>query len=155
MKTFALAVGLVAALSFAQDGGTPVFKARSVTKGGDKKGVDALYAACDEALKKGDVEALAARIDFPLTMITDNAAGVPVTLQWERQAWLDTMKRSPLPPKDLKLSRKTKVTFLSDSLAMVEEANAQAKDKWLSGAVLQRKDGQWVFKVMVEGGWGR
>ncbi|GEM_PF-3178739 len=162
MKTFALAVSLVAAVSFAQDAGTPVappgFKARAVTKGGDKKGVDALYLACDEALKKGDIDALAARIDFPLTMITDTAAGVPVTLQWERQAWVDTMKRSAGLPKDLKLSKKTKVTFLSDSLAMVEEANEQiigkAKDRWLSGAVVQRRDGQWMFKAMIEGGWG-
>jgi hypothetical protein len=162
MKTLALTSCLIAAAAFAQPAEAPPapgFKPRVVTKAGDKKGIDELYKASDEALKKGDIEALAARIDFPLMMMTDDSAGVPSTSSWEKQLWIDTMKASIANlPKDVKMAKKTRATFISDSLAMVEEANERTvgkkKETWTSAALVGRKDGRWMFKAMIEGGWG-
>ena len=164
MKTLALACCLFAVTTLAQAPAADApaagaFKPRHVTKGGDKKGVEELYKACDDAMKKGDVDAMAARVDFPVMMMTDNAAGVPTTAMWEKQTWVDSMKKSfGDMPKDMKMGKKTKITFLSDSLAIVEETNdmtmGKAKDKWMSAAIVELKDGKWMFKGMIEGGWG-
>lgn len=166
MKNVALACCLFAVTAFAQGAAAAadapaagVFKPRKVTKGGDKKGIEELYKACDDAMKKGDVEGMAARIDFPVMMMTDNAAGVASTAMWEKQAWIDTMKKANADmPKDMKMTKKTKITFISDSLAMIEETNdmtmGKVKDKWTSAAIVNLKDGKWVFKGMMEGGWG-
>ncbi|MBS1151393.1 MAG: hypothetical protein H6Q89_3091 [Myxococcaceae bacterium] len=172
MKKVALACCLFAVTALAQGAAAPVaaapaapapaaggFKPRHVTKGGDKKGIEELYKTCEEAMKKGDVDAMAARVDFPVMMMTDNAAGVPSTSMWEKQQWIDSMKKSFADmPKDMKTAKKTKATFLSDSLAMVEETNemtmGKVKDKWTSAAIVELKDGKWMFKGMIEGGWG-
>jgi hypothetical protein len=165
LKTLALACCLFAATTFAQGAApadappAPGFKPRLVTKGGDKKGVEELYKTCDDAMKKGDMDTIASRIDFPVMMMTDNAAGVPTTAMWEKQMWIDTMKKSMEGmPKDIKMAKKTKITFISDSLGMVEETNertvGKAKDKWTSAAIVELKDGKWMFKGMIEGGWG-
>ena len=164
MKNVALACCLFAVCAFAQAPAADApaaggFKPRHVTKGGDKKGIDELYKTCDESMKKGDVEGMAARIDFPVMMMTDNAAGVPSTAMWEKAAWVDAMTKAHVGmPKDMKMAKKTKVIFISDSLAFVEETNdmtmGKAKDKWMSGAIVELKDGKWMFKGMIEGGWG-
>ncbi len=167
MKQLALACCLFAVTSLAQApaaadapaSAAAGFKPRPVTRGGDKKGIEALYKACDEAMKKGDVEALATHFDFPVMMMTDSAAGVPSSSMWEKAVWVDAMKKAASSlPKDLKLAKKTRITFVSDSLALVEEANdrtlGKVKDKWTSAAIVQLKDGKWMFKAMIEGGWG-
>ncbi len=166
MKTLTIACCLVAVAAAAQSAAPAAasptstgFKPRHVTKGGDKKGIEELYKTCEEAMKKGDLDAMAARVDFPVMMMTDNAAGVPSTAMWERQQWIDSMKKSFAEmPKDIKTAKKTKATFISDSLAMVEESNemtvGKAKDKWTSSAIVALKDGKWLFKGMIEGGWG-
>ncbi len=160
MKHLALACCLTASFAFAQDAVAPAgFKPRPVTKGGDKKGVEELYKTCDELTKKGDWEGMAARVDFPVTMVTDNAAGVVSSSTWDKATWVESMKKAGADmPKDLKMSKKQKVIFLSDSLAMVEESNERTigkqKDKWTSAALVVLKDGKWMFKSMIEGGWG-
>ncbi len=110
-------------------------------------------------MKKGDVDAVAARVDFPVMMMTDSTAGVPSTSMWEKAMWMETMKKSAADmPKDMKMAKKTKIIFISDSLAMVEETNdmtmGKAKDKWTSASIVELKDGKWMFKGMIEGGWG-
>src|SRR5207249_3432282 len=47
---------------------------RKVTKE-DKKGVDELYKKSEEAWKKGDVNALAELVDFPVIMLSDDSKG--------------------------------------------------------------------------------
>src|SRR2546421_8349289 len=41
----------------------------------DKKGVDELFKAVEAAWKKGDAEALAELVDFPVIMMSDDSAG--------------------------------------------------------------------------------
>ena len=110
-------------------------------------------------MKKGDMEGAASHVDFPVMMLTDNAAGVPSSVMFDKAQWLESMKKGmDNMPKDLKLTKKNKITFISDSLAMVEETNDRAmgkvKEKWTSAALVELRDGKWMFKAMIEGGWG-
>lgn len=136
------------------------WKPRHVTKK-DTKGLDALYKQVDEAYKKGDMDTVASMHDFPVFMLTDNSAGVPSAGDlWSKDQWLSTMKAAnENMPKDIKMSRKQKYTFITDSLVFVEETQTATvgkgkPDSWTSGAVLVLKDGKWMFKSGIEGGWG-
>lgn len=131
---------------------------RKVTKK-DTKGIEALYKACEDAMAKGDVETIASHWDFPAWMLTDNAAGVTSAMNWSKEEWVKSMKPAiEGMPKDAKMSTKTKVTFLSDSIAWVEENHSmqmgKAKESWVSGSYVVLKDGKWLFKSAAEGGWG-
>jgi hypothetical protein len=157
MKKLALACCLLAVSAFAE--GEAGWKPRHVSAKPDKKGIDAMYKAMEEAMKAGKVEEAAAMVDFPVMMMTDTAAGVPSTVMWDKATWMKTMTDSAANmPKDMKMGKKTKITFLTDSLAFVEEDNdmtmGKTKDKWVSGAIVELKDGKWMAKGMIEGGWG-
>ncbi|MBL9039404.1 MAG: hypothetical protein JNG84_12875 [Archangium sp.] len=137
----------------------PMWKPRMVTKAADKKAVEAMYKSSDEAMKKGDLEAMSAWVDFPVMMGTDNAAGMPSDSMFTKEMWMSTMKSSmENMPKDMKMTRKTNVHFLTDSLAWVEVDNTMTMGKekmaWKSADYVVLKDGKWMVKMMVEGGWG-
>ena len=53
---------------------------RAVTKQ-DKKGIDDLYKAFEDAMMKGDVAAAADLCDFPIIMLSDDSKGVAKSLQ--------------------------------------------------------------------------
>ncbi len=170
MKKLALACCLFAVSAFAEGpAAKPAdakpadaaagWKPRHVSAKPDKKGVEAMYKAMEDAMKAQNLEACAALIDFPVMMMTDTVAGVPSTVMWDKATWVATMTKSMADmPKDMKLGKKTKITFMTDSLAFVEEDNdmtmGKAKDKWISGALVELKDGKWMAKGMIEGGWG-
>lgn len=135
------------------------WKPKKVTKK-DTKGVDALYKASDEAWKKGDLAAAEALHDFPVFMLTDNAAGATSGGEWSKEQWNQMMKPAlENMPKDAKMSRKVKATFVTDSIAFVEETNTMTVGKgkpetWTSASIIVLKDGKWMFKAGAEGGWG-
>jgi len=137
----------------------PQWKPRHVTKK-DTKGIEALYKASEDAMKKGDLEAMAALNDYPMWMGTDNAAGVPSYSEMNKEAWMASMKPAmENAPKDMKMTSKIKATtFITDSLAFVEHTSTmqmgKMKDSWVSASLVVLKDGKWMFKQMVEGGWG-
>jgi hypothetical protein len=131
---------------------------RPVTKQ-DKKGVDDLYKAFEEALKKGDVNAAADLCDYPVVMLTDDGKGTAKTASVSREQWIAMF--APFMqnmPKDMKMSNKHTATFLSDTLAVSVETNSMAmgklKGKWQSMSALTLVDGKWRFKQMAEAGWG-
>lgn len=140
-------------------GGMAEWKPKKVTKK-DTKGIDALYKACEEAMKKGDVAALEALHDFPVYMLTDNAAGATSGGEWNKEMWTQVMK--PMienMPKDVKMTHKAKPTFVTDSIAFVEETHTMTVGKgkpetWTSAAIVVLKDGKWMMKGGAEGGWG-
>jgi hypothetical protein len=170
MKKLVLACCLIAGSVFAADaakpadakpaeGAAPQWKPKAVAKK-DTKGIEALYKQMDELAKKGDVEGLAALYDFPALMLTDNSAGVVMGAEWDKEKWVATMKPAfENMPKDMKHSVKTKPTFISESIAFVEESNTRSIGKakpesWTSGSFVVLKDGKWMFKAGAEGGWG-
>lgn len=133
------------------------WKPSKVTKA-DTKGIEALYKSMRDAMVSGDVEAAAALCDFPVLMVTDNQAGVPTAEQYTREMWVKEMTPSGPQPRDVKMDRKHKATFLSNALAIVEETNSMMhqgkRQTWKSGAIVINKDGKWLFKSQIEGGWG-
>lgn len=131
---------------------------RPVTKQ-DKKGIDDLYKAFEEAMKKGDVNAAADLVDFPIVMLTDDSKGVAKVQNTTREQWIAIF--GPMVtnmPKDMKMSSKHTPTFLSDTLAVSVEQNGmqigKMKGKWNAMSVLTQIDGKWKFKQMAEAGWG-
>ena len=123
----------------------------------DKKGVDALYAAQEAAMKSGDVNAAAANIDFPVFMITDDSKGTPSADSFNKERWMaevgESMKNMP---KDMKMTHKRHYEFLTDSLAIDDTTMTMGKEKkeWKAAEFVVNKDGKWMVKTMAEGGWG-
>jgi hypothetical protein len=131
---------------------------RPVTKQ-DKKGIDELYKAFEDAMMKGDVNAAADLCDFPVIMLSDDSKGMARSFEASREQWLGIF--TPLAvnrPKDMKMSGKHTPTFLSDTLAVTIEQNSMSagklKGKWNAMAVLALVDGKWKFKQLAEAGWG-
>jgi hypothetical protein len=125
----------------------------------DKKGVDDLYKAMEDAWKKGDVAALAENVDFPVIMLSDDSAGKAVHFAATRDQWIDMMKGFVANmPKDVKMTNKHTAHFLSDDLGVVVEETSMAmgkvKGKWKGFSVVTNKDGKWKVKEMSEAGWG-
>ncbi len=162
--TLALAVPALAQDQPAAPAGVPDMTkvgpmSRPVTKE-DRKGVAALYESMDAAWKKGDLDALADNVDFPVIMLTDDSAGTEKHFDATREQWIEIMKPFATMPKDPKMSHSHRHTahFLSDTLAVAIEDVAMTvgkkKGKWKSMSVLTFKDGRWKVKQMAEAGWG-
>jgi len=170
MKNLVFAATLISSLAFAAepakadapaDAANPMagWKPKKVTKK-DTKGIDALYKASEEAWQKGDLAAAEALHDFPLYMMTDNAAGVVSSGNYSKEEWNQMMKPAlENMPKDVKMKSTHKPTFVTDSIAFVEETHTMTPPKgkpetWTSASIVILKDGKWMFKTAVEGGWG-
>ena len=165
MKKVVVACCFVCLTAFAAEpaksaeGGAGGWKPRHVSAKPDKKGIETMYKEMEDAMKAQNMDACTAMIDFPVMMMTDNGAGVPTTTMWDKATWVATMTKSMADmPKEMHMGKKTKITFITDSLAFVEEDNdmtmGKAKDKWVSGSIVELKDGKWMMKGMIEGGWG-
>jgi len=110
--------------------------------------------------KKGDVNALADMVDFPVMMLTDTTRGEFKGEQWTREQWVGVMKTmmDPAQMKDVKWSSKETCFLMSDDLASCEIAVSmeagKMKGKFNSHNILIRKDSKWKIKEMMEAGWG-
>lgn len=114
----------------------------------------------DQTMKKHDLAASMALIDFPVWMVTDNAKGEGSGMASTKDAYEAMMKPfydMPMP-KGMKLSRKNAITPLSPSLAVVISTwtmkMGKKRSKWKSVSVLVKKGGEWKASVMGEAGWG-
>jgi hypothetical protein len=124
-----------------------------------KKEVQDFFKKQDENHKKGDLEAILAAVDFPIFMATDDLKGVPMAKEYSREEYAAMMK--PFyehMPKDVKITHKSMITVLSDSLVNVTDdyTTTMGKQKITgrSAGLLVKHDGQWKWKSMVEAGWG-
>jgi hypothetical protein len=124
-----------------------------------KKEIEAFFKQMEENMKKGDMEAGLAAVDFPVYMATDDMKGVPEAKEFNREQYTAMMK--PMHDnmsKDMKMTHKPTITVLSDSLANVvdEFTMTMGKQKMSgrNGGLLVKRDGQWKWKTMVEAGWG-
>jgi len=130
---------------------------RKVTKE-DKKGVDELFKAVEDSMKKQDVNAFADLIDYPVIMLSDDSKGEAKSFPASREQLIEMFKpmMSMPMPKDFK--HKHTAHFLSDDLAVVIEENSgtmgKEKGKWKSMSVITLRDGKWKFKELAEAGWG-
>ncbi|HYG67537.1 MAG TPA: nuclear transport factor 2 family protein, partial [Anaeromyxobacteraceae bacterium] len=124
-----------------------------------RKEILAMFQRMEDAGRKGDVEAAAALVDFPVMMITDDKTGEAMGQPWSREQWMQVM--GPFyekPMKDMKVTHKPTIFFLSDSLASVDDqwtmTHGKQKMSGRSSSILIRTGGEWKLKSMVEGGWG-
>jgi uncharacterized protein (TIGR02246 family) len=133
---------------------------RKVTKEAqDRKEIAALFKAMEEAGKKGDLEAAAALVDFPVVMITDDSKGEATSEIWDREKWTQVMQPFySKPMKDMKVTHKPTIFLVSDSLASVDDVSTMTMGKRTvtsrNSSIVVRKDGKWRLKSMMEGGWG-
>jgi len=125
----------------------------------DKQEIQALFKAMETAGKRGDLDAAASLVDFPVVMMTDDSKGDAMGEAWDRDRWTAVMKPFyDKPMKDTKVTHKPNIFLLSDSLASVDDVCTMTTGgKTLTtrnSMFVIRKDGKWFVKAMAEGGWG-
>jgi hypothetical protein len=125
-----------------------------------KKELAALFKAEEAAMKKADLEASWALVDYPVLMVSDDAKGQASGAMMTRDEYIAAMKpfmETP-PPKGFKMSAKRDVTVITDSMAVVISKitmkMGKKKASYKNAALLIKKDGKWLYKLMAEGGWG-
>jgi hypothetical protein len=126
----------------------------------DRQEIEAALKKMEGAGTKGDLDAAAALIDFPVLMVTDNSKGEGGGTSWSREQWVQVMKpyyAKPMPEGSQTQGKRT-IVLVSDSLALVGAGwtmkMGPKKISGTSGLILVRKGGEWKAKAMVEGGWG-
>jgi hypothetical protein len=125
-----------------------------------KKAIQAMIKDNMAAMEKGNVDAAADKVDFPVLMVTDSpTSGEASSIEMSRDQWVAMMKPFMQPmPKDVKFSSKDNITVLTDSLAQVVSEYSMTmgghKMSWKSSELMVRKNGKWLIKSMTEGGWG-
>jgi hypothetical protein len=125
----------------------------------DKQEIQAALRSMDVAARTGDLDAAAALVDFPVTMMTDDSKGDAMGEAWSRERWTEVMKPFyDKPMKDMKITHKPNIFLLSDSLASVDDVCTMTQGgKTITSrnsAFFIRRDGKWRVKAMAEGGWG-
>jgi uncharacterized protein (TIGR02246 family) len=125
----------------------------------DKQEIQALFKAMEAASRTGDLDAAAALVDFPVTMITDDSKGQASGDAWSREQWTQVMKPFyDKPMKDVKVTHKPTIFLMSDSLASVSDVCTMTQGgksmTTRNSLLVVRRDGKWRVKAMAEGGWG-
>jgi uncharacterized protein (TIGR02246 family) len=125
----------------------------------DKQEIMTMIRGMETASKKGDLEAAAALVDFPVMMMTDDSKGEAMGEPWTREQWVEVMKPFyEKPMKDMKVTRKPNIFLLTDSLASVDDVmtmtHAGKTITSRNSMLVIRRDGKWRVKAMAEGGWG-
>jgi hypothetical protein len=124
----------------------------------DKKEIMAFFRKMEDAGKKGDLEAAAALIDFPVLMATDDSKGEAQTGSWTKEKWTQVMAPFYKPMPEMKVTHKPTIFLITDSLASVDDVSTMTMGKknitTRSNMLLVRVGGDWRVKSMVEGGWG-
>ncbi|WP_164018973.1 hypothetical protein [Pyxidicoccus trucidator] len=124
-----------------------------------KKELEAFFKEEEAVMKKRDVQAALARIDFPFFWVTDDSKGVPKSETNDRQKMEVVMKDMfEQTPADTQMANKPNITVLSDSLATyTNDFTMTTGGKTYRGknsGLVVKRDGQWKWKAMYEAGWG-
>jgi hypothetical protein len=127
-------------------------------EGQDRKEILALMKTMEEAGKKGDLAAAAAIVDFPVVMVTDDSKGQASAATWSKEQWTQVMAPMYEKPMEVKVTHRPEIFLASDSLATLNDVVTMTVGKKTITArnttILVRKDGKWLVKAMMEGGWG-
>ncbi|MGH4033802.1 nuclear transport factor 2 family protein [Actinomycetota bacterium Odt1-20B] len=125
----------------------------------DRASLDAWFAAYDVQSGKRDVEGMADLAVFPLNLVSDDSAGNGRTAQWDREQFVATMTQvMGEGSEDIVFESRRTPVFLSSALAVVftdSTMTAGGESQQLRYAdILVKRDGQWAFQTMIQGGWG-
>ena len=132
---------------------------KSKNEGAVKKEVQAFIAEEDKLFAAKNWDGMLARIDFPVTMMTDDSKGRASSRSATREEYLAEMK--PFwehAPADMKTTHKPTITVLSDSLAVIVDdftmTMGKQKVTGKNSMTVMKVNGAWKVKTMVEAGWG-
>ncbi|MFH8795858.1 DUF4440 domain-containing protein [Streptomyces sp. NPDC017941] len=125
----------------------------------DRSSLDAWFAAYDAHSAKRDVQAMADLAVFPLNLVSDDSAGNGRSAQWDREQFVGTMTHvMGEGSQDITFESVRTPVFLSPAMAVVftdSTMTANGESQQLRYAdILVRRDGQWAFQTMIQGGWG-
>ncbi|MFJ3933096.1 MULTISPECIES: nuclear transport factor 2 family protein [unclassified Streptomyces] len=126
----------------------------------DRAGLDAWFAAYDEASAARDVERMADLAVFPLNLVSDDASGHGACAQWDRGRYTETMRQVLAEAGEAGISFESERTpvFLSSAMAVVftdstMTAGERVQRLRYADILIRRGDG-WAFQTMMQGGWG-
>ncbi|MFE9662680.1 DUF4440 domain-containing protein [Streptomyces sp. NPDC005955] len=125
----------------------------------DHAGVQAWFAEYDAAAARRDVERMADLAVFPLNLVSDDSAGEGASAQWDRKQFIDTMTHvMGEGSDDITFESVRTPVFLSPAMAVVFTDSTMtaggATQQLRYADVLVKRDGQWAFQTMIQGGWG-
>ncbi|MGH3884991.1 MAG: nuclear transport factor 2 family protein [Pseudonocardiaceae bacterium] len=125
----------------------------------DRASVAAWFAKYDAFAAKQDFEAMADMAMFPLNEVTDNGAGNGQAEQCSREQYLAQMAQVMGGSGDDVTMQSTRTPhFISGGLVFVITEGTVTyggqTQPMRYGDLLVKKDGQWLFQTMVQGGWG-
>ena len=123
--------------------------------------VEAWFAAYDAHSAGRDIARMADLAVFPLNLVSDNTAGDGASAQWDREQFIGTMTQVMGEGADGDLSFDSVRTpvFLTSAMAVVftdsTMTTAAGETQQLRYAdVLIKRNGEWAFQTMIQGGWG-
>lgn len=125
----------------------------------DRASVAAWFEKYDALAAKLDFEAMADMAMFPLNEVTDDGAGNGQAEQCSREQYLAQMAEVMGGSGDDVTTELTRTPhFISDGLVFVITEGTVTyggqAHPMRYGDLLVKKDGQWLFQTMVQGGWG-
>ncbi|MEU9833881.1 nuclear transport factor 2 family protein [Streptosporangium sp. NPDC048047] len=124
----------------------------------DVASVEAWFARYDDLAMKVDGEAMADMAMFPLNEVTDDSAGNGFAEQVTREEYVRQMAETMGAPGEVSMESVRKPIFLSKNLVFVvtDAVMTYGGQSHIAryGDLLVKKDGEWVFQTMVQGGWG-
>lgn len=126
---------------------------------GELESVEAWFAEYDAASARRDIERMADLAVFPLNLVSDDSAGDGACAQWDRRQFTDTMTQVMGDgSEDITFDSVRTPVFLGPAMVVVFTDSTMTMDgatRHLRYAdILIRRDGQWAFQTMLQGGWG-
>ena len=121
-------------------------------------GVRDWFERYDAHSAAGRIARMADMADFPVNLVTDGTDGNAWTGQWNREEFLAMMAQAVGDGSQQLGFDSTRVPyFLTASLVIVFTDSVMSAG-WQShrmhyADILVKKDGEWVFQTMVQGGW--
>ncbi|MGX2993028.1 DUF4440 domain-containing protein [Streptomyces sp. JNUCC 64] len=125
----------------------------------DHAGVQAWFAEYDAAAARRDVERMADLAVFPLNLVSDDPGGDAASAQWDREQFVGTMKHVMGDGSDdIAFESVRTPVFLSPVMAVVftdsTMTTGDTTQRLRYADILVKRDGQWAFQTMIQGGWG-
>ncbi|MFE6737135.1 DUF4440 domain-containing protein [Streptomyces tubercidicus] len=125
----------------------------------DRASLDAWFAEYDAQSAQRNVQRMADMAVFPLNLVSDDAAGNGRSAQWDREQFIATMTQVMGDgSEDLTFESTRTPVFLSPAMAVVFSDSTMTMDgetrRLRYADILVRRDGQWAFQTMIQGGWG-
>jgi hypothetical protein len=125
----------------------------------DRASLDAWFAEYDALSARRDVDGMADQAVFPLNLVSDDSAGDGRSAQWDRDRFVATMTHVMGDGADDITFESTRTpVFLSPAMAVVFTDSTMTTGgttrRLRYADILVRRQGQWAFQTMIQGGWG-